>query len=278
MDGWRLIPYHKFSAFENMAIDEAIFRGNQLGESPPTLRFYGWDPPAISVGYFQDVEQEVDLDYCRKNRVDIVRRPTGGKAVFHDRELTYSFISREKEGPFTPGVLGTYLVISRCIIKGLSGLGLDAEVAQGGLPEERVPTAHCFSFPSRYEILIAGKKVCGSAQTRASGTFLQHGSLLLDFDAAKALRAIRDRDGCVTEDTLRKAVTYLGAYLREGRTDPAHLSGMLKAGFEDVLRVEFVEGRLTPEEEALKDKLLTGKYVNGQWNREGKIPEKDLIA
>jgi len=82
VDGWRLIPYRKFSAFENMAIDEAIFRGNQLGESPPTLRFYGWDPPAISVGYFQDVEQEVDLDYCRKNRVDIVRRPTGGKAVF----------------------------------------------------------------------------------------------------------------------------------------------------------------------------------------------------
>jgi len=278
VDGWRLIPYHKFSAFENMAIDEAIFRGNQLGQSPPTLRLYGWYPPALSVGYFQDVEQEVDVGYCRENLVDIVRRPTGGKAVFHDRELTYSFISREKRGPFTPGVIGTYLVISRCIIKGLSGLGLDAEVAQGGLPEERVPTAHCFSFPSRYEILIAGKKVCGSAQTRANGAFLQHGSLLLHFDAAKALCAIRDRHGRVTEDTLREVVTYLGAYLPEDQTDPEHLSGVLKAGFEDILRVEFVEGQLTPEEEALRDKLLTDKYLSGQWNREGRMPAKDRIS
>lgn len=278
MDRWRLIPYHKFSAFENMAIDEAIFRGNQLGQSPPTLRFYGWDPPALSVGYFQDVDQEVDVGYCRKNRVDIVRRPTGGKAVFHDRELTYSFISSEKQGPFTPGVLGTYLAISRCILKGIAGLGIAAEVAQDSPSVERVNTAHCFSFPSRYEILIAGKKVCGSAQTRANGAFLQHGSLLLHFDAAKALCAIRDRRGRVTEDTLREAVTYLGAYLPEGQTDPEYLSGVLKAGFEDILRVEFVEGRLTPEEEALRDKLLTDKYLSGQWNREGRVPAKDRIS
>jgi len=169
-----------------MAIDEAIFRANQCEEVLPTLRFYNWRLPSISIGYFQDVKGEIDVDACRKHRIDIVRRPTGGKAVYHDDEITYAVIAKGKDGLFPQNMLGTYKIISLCIRDGLSDLGINANLAgTDSLPREAHLDAFCFSSPSRYELLVDGKKICGSAQVRTHGFFLQHGSILIDFDPAK---------------------------------------------------------------------------------------------
>ncbi len=270
MNDWRLLSYRKRSAFENMAIDEAVFRGNQQGLSPPTLRFYGWDPPAVSLGYFQDIEAEINVPYCRRNRIQIVRRPTGGKAVFHDDELTYSLVSRDDNRPFSSSILETYLVISRCIVDGLASLGVDATMAEQGRPLSagNLP-AHCFSLPSRYELLVKGRKICGSAQTRANGVFLQHGSLLLRFDPFKAA-AVVSQEGVSRNpaDSLKESVTSLQDHIARS-IDPGGLSRVLSESFEKILQIRLTEGRLTPEEETLKERLLTDKYGRETWNREG---------
>jgi len=267
---WRIIPYGTFSAFENMAMDEAVFRGNQQGTSPPTLRFYDWQPSAVSLGYFQVLESEINVSYCRENNIDIVRRPTGGKAVFHEDDLTYSLVSRENIPPFSPGILGTYLIISRCILEGIADLGVRAEMAEesrssGG----EGPASHCFSFPSRYELLVDGRKICGSAQTRSNGAFLQHGSLLLRFDPFKALSVVTQNMASEEQASLlKKSVTSLRDHIAV-QADPALIAGILKASFEKILKVQFVEGRLTEEEEAVRDELLQNKYHTDIWNRSG---------
>ena len=102
MEKWRIIPFNRFNAFENMAIDEAIFKESQKGHMPPTLRFYSWERDTVSIGYFQNAKREVNLDYCRENAIDVVRRPTGGKAVLHESDLTYSLVQTKKTKTFLP--------------------------------------------------------------------------------------------------------------------------------------------------------------------------------
>ncbi len=270
MKDWRIIPFCRRDAFENMAVDEAIFRGNQNGSSPPTIRFYGWYPPAVSLGYFQKVESEINESFCRENGISLVRRPTGGKAVLHEHELTYSLTAREDHPPFHPGVLGTYLMISDCLVAGLEKLGIPAEVAaEGRTVGDPGLKPHCFSFPSRYEILVRGRKICGSAQVRAKGAFLQHGSLLLRFDSHKALAVISDAGDDVQEERLKASVTAIADH-GVPWLEPEHLAQMMAASFEKVLRIKCFEGELTPEEDALKDSLIRDKYGTDLWNRSGK--------
>ena len=112
-----------------MAMDEAIFRVNQRKDSLPTLRIYRWCPPSISLGYFQKIRDEVDVAACNRYHIDIVRRPTGGKAVLHENDLTYAVIAKEHNPLFTPDILGTYRIISGCIADALSELGIYAEMS-----------------------------------------------------------------------------------------------------------------------------------------------------
>lgn len=254
-----------------MAMDEAVFLGNQRGTSPPTLRFYGWNPPAVSLGYFQDWDSEINLSYCMENHIDIVRRPTGGKAVFHEDDLTYSLVSREDDPPFSPGILGTYLIISRCILEGIAVLGIRADMEKTVRPSAgEGPASHCFSSPSRYELLVNGRKICGSAQTRSKGAFLQHGSLLLNFDSLKALSVVT-QDVPVSEDQARlldRSVTSLRDHTEE-TVDPVRVAGILTASFERVMQTRFAEGGLTEEEKTTRDELLKNKYRTDAWNRTG---------
>jgi len=254
-----------------MAMDEAVFRCNQRGTSPPTLRFYGWIPPAVSLGYFQVLESEINVSYCRENRIDIVRRPTGGKAVFHKNDLTYSLTSREGTSLFSPGILGTYLTISRCILEGIAMMGIQAEMAETGRSSgDKGPASHCFSSPSRYEILVKGRKICGSAQTRSNGAFLQHGSLLLRFDPLREASVVTDAaaESAHQASLLEKSVTCLENHMA-GPADPIRLADALKAGFEKVLQIRFVEGQLTRGEMGVRDELLQNKYHRDSWNRTG---------
>lgn len=274
MTEWRILPFERAAAAKNMAIDEAVFRKNIRGESPPTLRFYGWRSPALSIGYFQDYRKEVDDEACRKFGVEVVRRPTGGKAVLHERELTYAVVAGADTGLFPPDILKTYLVIGRCLAEGLAGVGIRAEMKEDGRrpPDGALPSA-CFSFPSRYELLVGDRKICGSAQMRSQGAFLQHGSLLTAFDPLRTCEVMLPHRRLEKEaDRLRNAVTSVGEQAGPA-LDEEGLRRALREGFERTLGIRFRDGMLTPGEQALRDELVEKKYGREEWNREGKRGE-----
>ena len=176
-----------------MAIDEAIAVAHGRGEVPPTLRFYGWNPPAVSIGYFQSMLEEVDLDAVRAGGYGYVRRPTGGRLIFHHMELTYSVVIREELLP--GGVVETYREISQGLLAGMAELGAPAELSGGDRDPRRADPdgfhTACFDTASAYELQIGGRKVAGSAQTRRDGVILQHGSILLDIDVPLLFRLMR---------------------------------------------------------------------------------------
>jgi len=166
MTEWRLLETGHQDAFTNMAIDEAI---NELHSKiqKPTVRLYGWKPSAISIGYFQGIKQEVDLKKCKELDVDVVRRITGGGAVFHDAELTYSFICSEESQIVSKNILDSYKKICESINLGFNHLNLESQ------------------FVPLNDIIIAGQKVSGNAQTRRSKNVLQHGTILIEVDVDK---------------------------------------------------------------------------------------------
>lgn len=275
MRTWRLLPFACLRASENMAEDEAIFLLSRGRTSAPTIRFYAWLSPAVSLGRFQQIERDVELAACRKRSVDIVRRPTGGRAVFHEHDLTYAVVAHEQCDGFPPDILGTYRMISGCLIRGLCELGVEARMAGDDRKLPEMPAeASCFSTPSRYELLVRGRKICGSAQVRSHGAFLQHGSLLLTFDPLRTgellLPYSEGREQQIAH--LRQSVTSLGD---EGAPPPdmETLCRIMKTGFEAALGVRLEEGTLTPEEEALKERLLRDKYTNDHWNLKGRAEQ-----
>jgi lipoate-protein ligase A len=164
----------------NMAVDEYLF--SSLGKEPQTIvRFYSWSRPTASLGYSQPAEKILDLDYCRSNGIDVVRRMTGGKLVLHWREITYSIASSDTER-FSPTLAESYRMISAAIICGLEKMGLRARLA-GPPPSSYLKgNMPCFAYPARDEIEIDRRKIVGSAQKRVAGRFLQHGSIPLQDD------------------------------------------------------------------------------------------------
>ncbi len=268
-----------------MAIDEAIFRANQhLSSSPPTLRFFGWFPPAVSIGYFQNFDRDINIEACASAGIDVVRRITGGRAVFHQSEVTYSITGREEDRTFPPGILGRYLAISRCILKGLEHFGVRAELessSRAGLGAG--PDPFCFSVPSQYELLVGGRKICGSAQARANGSFLQHGSILLDLDIALLcrlmspydIRSVSMQDLKEREKYILESVTCLKWESKE-KANPVGICNSIKAAVEQSFSIRLEEGELTQEENILKDDLVRTKYRNDNWNRKGERPSRDL--
>ncbi len=274
MEEWRILPFRKADAVENMAVDEALFRESIRKKSPSTLRFYGWRVPALSIGYFQDYEKEVDGEACRRFGVDIIRRPTGGKAVLHEQELTYAVIAGVDSHLFSPDILNAYRVISNCIAQGLAEIGVRTEMkGDGRQAPDGTLRSSCFSSPSRYELLVGGRKICGSAQMRSHGVFLQHGSLLLAFDPFRTCAVmLPHRDSKTDADHLRNAITSVGEHAGTS-VGEEKLRRVLQEGFERVLGIRFREGRLTSEEQALKDELMTKKYGSEDWNRKGRSRE-----
>lgn len=285
MKVWRLIRSGHLSGAMNMAIDEAIMHSVAQG-GQPTLRFYGWEPPAISIGYFQDAEKEVDFAACKSVGVDVVRRPTGGRAVLHDVEVTYSLAICE-ENPIIPkGITESYRKISEGMVLGLRRLGLDTQVtasprtrsvARSSSPARPSPAARgalsgaCFDAPSWYEVTAGGKKIVGSAQVRRMGVLLQHGSILLDLDAAKLFTCLRfasdEERRRAMEQFLEKATSVwaaLGRPVSFLETSEAVLWGLSEA-----LGVEIREGELTPAENEMAERLAKAKYSRLDWNSAG---------
>jgi len=162
----RFIDTGTNDAFANMAIDEAL-----LNSKIPVLRVYQWKPNAISIGYNQDINKEINLDNCNKLNINIVRRITGGKAVFHDRELTYSFIIPENNNILPIEINESYRIIAKALVIALKKIGIKAEIKK--IPE-RITTPICFNSSNWYELLVKKKKISGSAQRRMDGKVLQH--------------------------------------------------------------------------------------------------------
>ncbi|HNQ66027.1 MAG TPA: biotin/lipoate A/B protein ligase family protein [Smithella sp.] len=265
--GWRFLNYQTNNIFENMAIDEAIFRGVITSKTESTIRFYGSEPEAVSIGYFQDAKKDLNLGQCRHDGIDVVRRITGGRAVFHCNEITYSVTAGSGERIFPDNISGTYRVISKCLVRGLGNLGIDARLAETG--DERnqgEKVACCFSTSAENEILVNGRKICGSAQVRRRGGFLQHGLLFYRFDPEGTANLLLSSRSPEQIEKLKQSVTSINEYLCQPLT-AEEICETLKKSFCDELGIHLGKGSLTPAEEKLKNELMK-KYTDGLWNIE----------
>lgn len=264
----RLLVNEPTGGFLNMAIDESLLISCQRGEEPalfPTIRFYQWSTPTLSLGYAQRSSQAVDRHYCRGAGIKVVRRLTGGRAVLHHREVTYSVVACTDIPPFCRAISETYLLLSRAIMGAYTSLGIAAELAGKGeghrsasSPMTRSP---CFYSPSRHELVYQGKKLVGSAQKRQRNSFLQHGSILLDFDPRLLLLATGQQPGM----KLPERVTSIKEILRR-RVSPDELIEKLVASFQKTLRLKLLPGELTDRERDVAQKLCEEKYSQDAWN------------
>lgn len=266
---WRLVDTGPLSASENMAVDEAIMRAHGRGEVEPTLRFYGWHPAAVSIGYFQSMAEEVDLAAVRAGGWGYVRRPTGGRMIFHHLELTYSVTIREALLP--GGVVETYRELSRGLLRGLELLGANPEMSGGEEDPRRANpggfNTACFDTPSAYELTVGGRKIIGSAQTRREGTILQHGSILLDIDAPLLFSLLRVPEG--QRDRLMERFRTKATSLREVLGRPvsyAEAAAAMADGFRQSLDLHLEPGALTAAELAESEQIRAEKYGHDDWN------------
>ncbi len=170
---WRLLPDAAGDAAWNMALDETLLESHRQGLTPPTLRFYSWTPPALSLGYAQPLS-DVNLDACAAAGIAVVRRSTGGRAVLHRGEFTYAVIASEG---FPASVAGTYRMITEVLATAIARLGAPTAIAPGKL--SRAGSASCFQSATQADLVALGRKLVGSAQTRREGAFLQHGAVML---------------------------------------------------------------------------------------------------
>lgn len=270
---WRYIDSGNCSPAYNMALDEALLEWHSEGKIPPTIRFYGWNPATLSVGYFQKVEKEINLDAVKKYGLGFVRRPTGGRGVLHDKELTYSVIVSEEHPDMPKTVTEAYRVISEGILAGFKNLGLDAYFSVPRTDEEKQGlksprSAVCFDAPSWYELVVEGRKVAGSAQTRQKGVILQHGSILLDLDENMLFDLFNYPNDRVRERMQRafknKAVATNKLREKPVKVDEAKLA--FKKGFEEGLNIELELYQLTKEENEKVEKIAKDKYQSDEWN------------
>ena len=247
------------NAFENMAIDEAILHYCKI----PTLRVYGWEPAAISIGYNQDIENEINVGYCKKNNIEIVRRITGGKAVFHDKEITYSFILPEDINLIPFEVNESYKIIANALIIALKKIGINAEMKK---TPDKIVTPICFNSSNWYELVANGRKISGSAQRRFNGKILQHGPILIDFYYNKNNSIFNSNNGFGTIDNLKRRITSLKNELKNKNISYNELREAIKYGFKENFNFEMIDGSLTDEELILAEKLTKEKYSTEEWN------------
>ncbi|GBE03519.1 MAG TPA: lipoate--protein ligase family protein [Nitrospirae bacterium] len=254
----RIIIHEANDAFFNMAVDEAISEAVRQELSPPTLRLYKWNRPSLSIGHFQKIS-EVNIDYCDRMDYPVVRRLTGGRAVLHDIELTYSFSARTDSQPFSTNLHENYSVICNAILLGLNTCGIKADISFKRKMNSGQRNPACFKAVSYGEITIDGKKVIGSAQKRYSKGFMQHGSILLDFDAEKLCNALALGDKNAFGD-----ISSISEHAEGISFDNLSLS--IKKGFEDSLGIKLISDNPTKFEISLAKELKQVKYSTKDWN------------
>ncbi len=269
MTDWRLIESGAADGPTNMAVDEAIAAAVTRGDRPAMLRLYGWRPPAVSLGYFQPLDAGIDVAAARARGYDIVRRPTGGRAILHADELTYSVCVRQEAIRGGPSTMESYREISRGVIAGLELLG--ARTALGDHAGERpARTAAdaarpiCFAKTARCDLQAAGRKVVGSAQVRRDGGVLQHGSIPITIDLEDQIAVMPGGDRRLASRVLGDAAPRVTELLGRPVSD-GELSAAIAQGFAEALAVALAPSELSAEEEAEARRLREEKYAAAQW-------------
>jgi lipoate-protein ligase A len=262
LEPWRLLKLETADAFTNMAVDEAIMKARIENFVPNTLRFYMWNPSAVSIGRFQKLENEVHLDNCRKYGVDIVRRISGGGAVYHDSkgEITYSITAKLSDlGCKTLDMPSAYQKICCGLNEAVNILGANAEYRP---PDpKRCPN-----------LAIKGKKISGNAQSCKKGVLLQHGTFLLDINHTRMFTFLKVPWAKSLDEVLKVSKRKLTSTRQELNsqfsTEEAYHA--LVQGFEIALGVQFIEGKVTKYEQQLFEKIRKERFVTEEWNFLGK--------
>ncbi len=269
---WRVIISGIGRAADNMAVDEAMLKAHAAGQVPPTIRFYGWQPAAVSLGYFQKAAAEVDIAECRRQGIDVVRRLTGGRAVLHDAELTYSLVVSETHPLVPPTITASYRFFSQGLLAGLKTMGIDAQMslpkAAYGQTKRRHTSAACFDAPSHYEVTFGRRKLIGSAQVRKDGVILQHGSVLLNFNP-KQVASLLNLPSPEAKDTVAAMLAQRAISITEAANRQISWEETCQAmmtAFGPALGIELAADGLSQEELATAQELAASKYTQDTWN------------
>lgn len=255
---WRFIDNGSHNAFYNMALDETISESVRKGFSPPTLRLYQWTQPSVSLGYFQKVS-DINIDYCQRKSYQLVRRLTGGKAVLHNSELTYSISARNDTKPFKgKGLLENYMIISTVLVTALKTLNVDAKITSSRIKQQT--DSFCFKTSSYSEITVNGQKIIGSAQKLYRNGFLQQGSILMDINPEELNKIFKNYaigETSYEVGTIKKYAPSLSIQ---------DLKTALKEAFEKILGTELILKEPTELELDNARKLQVKKYATQEWN------------
>lgn len=263
---WRLLVHGPARGSWNMAVDEAIARLAGAGRVPPTLRFYAWTPPCISLGRHQPIA-DIDVEKARAHGVDIVRRPTGGRAILHVDEITYSVAGPADEPRLRGMVLDCYVRLSEGLTRGLERLGVRVYKADASARAGPDVSAACFEVPSAYEILtVDGRKIVGSAQVRKKDWVLQHGAIPLYGDVTRLVEylSLDERVRQELRDALARRATSVEHALGRAVSFEEAVNALAQ-GFAEALNVELIRDSLTLEERRLAEELEQNVYTQPEW-------------
>ncbi len=263
-NAWRFIDTGIHDGFMNMAIEEAMLEVHILGRTPPTLRVYRWNPPALSIGYLQRIEDDIDCKKCSGLGIDVVRRLTGGRGVLHSDEMTYSVVASGRYG-LPEAVLESYRLLNEGLIAAYKILGLDVSLVSS---ERGLSSAACFAAAATADLTYKGRKIAGSAQFRRGKALLQHGSLPVSLDAELCHAVIKYPEADIRKKALsvfRKKATDIKTALGK-RVGWQELADALFEGFQHSLGIELYRDSLTSEEIELSHRLAEEKYRTAAWN------------
>ena len=248
---WRLVVDDPQDGAWNMAVDEAILHQRKAGSGLSTLRLYSWQKRTVTLGYFQRIDTAL-AGFCGQNDIDLIRRPTGGGFVLHDQEVTFSLVFNRQDLRAQRQAVEYFRVIATCLQKALLSLGVPVSL------EEKVFSGKddnffCFNNPTKYDLLVDGKKVCGSAQRRYRDTILQQGSLILKTPGDPAFW----QKATGLEQVLQRKISWSG------------ICTALQRSFAAELQLDFIPGALTEAELIMARQLAAEKYTRGSWNYQG---------
>lgn len=279
---WRLLRSGYQRGAYNMSLDEALWQSYasrlEAGEQPaPVLRLYHWQPAALSLGYAQRAEREVDFEACERLGISWIRRPTGGRAILHEpSELTYSLVGACDDPRFGGGVLESYRKISGALVEGLRLLGVEAELAgKDRRGSDGGNSAACFDAPSAYEVTWQGRKIIGSAQARRGNTLLQQGTILVDIDVEKLFTVLKPPSRQSRAEAIAQVearLTSIKEALGGAELENANLEQAFALAFQNYFEIELSPTEPSSAEEKLCQALVITKYDNPAWNLERQRP------
>ena len=263
---YRFVNTEPLGAALNMAIDEAILTHYLQGHVPPTLRTFRWTQTSITLGRFQNVEREIEQERCQQEGVALVRRPTGGRAVYHRDEFTYSLVIGKREN-VPSGVVAAYAYLAQGLQAALQQLGIASELSEEHVSKN--PSAACFASSTQADLTARGYKIIGSAQVWKDDALLQQGSLPLDDRSGEFFSFLRFPTKAARSDALA---------LYQTKTTPLHtfdptitreqVGAAFVTGFEQALHTQFIQEALSKSEWDMAQQLVEEKYNNLIWMKE----------